>query len=399
VTPRTDALSAVEHSLRVVADREPVLRAWAALDEDKARAEARRAPAGVLSGLTLGVKDIFDTADLPTEYGSPIYAGFQPRSDAAAVSLLRAAGATLVGKTVTTEFAWSTPAETTNPHRPTHTPGGSSSGSAAAVAARMVDFAIGTQTAGSVIRPASFCGVFGLKPTFGLIPTAGMKPAAPSLDTVGVFAADLDVLNLARAVLTRRSSVLRDGLLSFALLRTEQWLEADLDCRQVVESAAEALGASERELPGVLLGLADDAPIVQSFEGAGSLAWERRHHSGLLSEELRERLDWGDVIRPADYDDVLLRAALGRSSQVIDELFADVDVLVTPAAIGEAPEGLGFTGDPRFCRLWTLLGLPALTVPGSVGATGLPIGVQLIARPRDEDVLIQAAYELAAKLA
>jgi Asp-tRNA(Asn)/Glu-tRNA(Gln) amidotransferase A subunit family amidase len=226
-----------------------------------------------------------------------------------------------------------------------------------------------------------------------------MKPAAPSLDTIGVFAADLDVLNLARAVLTRRSPVLRDGVLSFALLRTEQWLEADLDCRQVIESAAEALGASERELPGVLLGLADDAPIVQSFEGAGSLAWERRHHPGLLSEELRERLDWGDVIRPADYDDVLLRAALGRSSQVIDELFADVDVLVTPAATGEAPEGLGFTGDPRFCRLWTLLGLPALTVPGSVGATGLPIGVQLIARPRDEDVLIQAAYELAAKLA
>jgi Asp-tRNA(Asn)/Glu-tRNA(Gln) amidotransferase A subunit family amidase len=295
-----DAPSAVEHTLQVVADREPVLRAWAALDEDKARAEGHRAPAGVLSGLTLGVKDIFDTADLPTEYGSPIYAGFQPRSDAAAVALLRAAGAMLIGKTVTTEFAWSTPAETTNPHRSAHTPGGSSSGSAAAVAAGMVDLAIGTQTAGSVIRPASFCGVFALKPTFGLIPTAGMKPAAPSLDTVGVFAADLGVL---------------------------------------------------------------------------------------------------DVIRPADYDDVLLRAAFGRSAQVIDELFADVDVLVTPAATGEAPEGLGFTGDPRFCRLWTLLGLPALTVPGSVGASGMPIGVQLIARPRAEDVLIQAGYELAAKLA
>ena len=394
-----DAPSAVEHTLQVVADREPVLRAWAALDEDKARAEGHRAPAGVLSGLTLGVKDIFDTADLPTEYGSPIYAGFQPRSDAAAVALLRAAGAMLIGKTVTTEFAWSTPAETTNPHRSAHTPGGSSSGSAAAVAAGMVDLAIGTQTAGSVIRPASFCGVFALKPTFGLIPTAGMKPAAPSLDTVGVFAADLEVLDLARAVLTRRSPGRRDGVLSFALLRTEQWLEADLDCRQVVESAAEVLGARERELPDALLGLADDAPIVQSFEGAGSLAWERRRHPGLLSGELRERLDRGDVIRPADYDDVLLRAAFGRSAQVIDELFADVDVLVTPAATGEAPEGLGFTGDPRFCRLWTLLGLPALTVPGSVGASGMPIGVQLIARPRAEDVLIQAGYELAAKLA
>jgi Asp-tRNA(Asn)/Glu-tRNA(Gln) amidotransferase A subunit family amidase len=384
--------------LGVVADREPVLRAWAVLDADRARAEARRVGDGVLHGLTLGVKDIFDTSDLPTEYGSPIYAGYQPRADAASVALLRAAGATLVGKTVTTEFAWSTPAVTTNPHRSTHTPGGSSSGSAAAVAAGMVDLAIGTQTAGSVIRPGSFCGIFALKPTFGLIPTAGMKPAAPSLDTVGIFAADLDVLDLARAVLTRRSPVSRERAVSFALVRTEQWLAADPDCRQVVESSAELVRARERELPAALLGLADDAPIVQSFEGAASLAWERQLHADLLSEELRSRLDWGSELLPSEYDEVIRRAAYGRSEAVIEELFADVDVLITPAAPGEAPEGLGFTGDPRFCRLWTLLGLPALSVPGNVGASGLPIGVQLIARPRAEDVLIQAGYELAARL-
>ena len=398
MTPRPDAPTAVEHALGVVADRESVLRAWAILDADKARIVARRVADGVLNGLTLGVKDIFDTADLPTEYGSPIYAGYQPRADAASVALLRAAGATLVGKTVTTEFAWSTPAATTNPHRSTHTPGGSSSGSAAAVASGMVDLAIGTQTAGSVIRPASFCGVFALKPTFGLIPTAGMKPAAPSLDTVGIFAVDLDVLDLARAVLTRRSPGSRDRAVAFALVRTEQWLAADLDCRQVVESSAELVRARDRELPAALLGLADDAPIVQSFEGAASLAWERQHHSDLLSEELRSRLDWGDELLPAEYDDVVRRAAYGRSAEVIDALFADVDVLITPAATGEAPEGLGFTGDPRFCRLWTLLGLPALSVPGNIGASGLPIGVQLIARPRAEDVLIQAGYELAARL-
>jgi Asp-tRNA(Asn)/Glu-tRNA(Gln) amidotransferase A subunit family amidase len=398
MTARTDAQRTVEHALEIIADREPVLHAWAALDADKARAEADQAPTGPLSGLTLGVKDIFDSADLPTEYGSPIYAGFQPRSDAAAVALLRAAGAMLIGKTVTTEFAWSNPAATTNPHRSAHTPGGSSSGSAAAVAAGMVDLAIGTQTAGSVIRPGSFCGVFALKPTFGLIPTSGLKPAAPSLDTVGIFAADLEVLDSARAVLTRRNLVRHDGVLSFALLKTEQWREADPDCREVIESAAELLGARARELPRALVGLADDAPIVQSYEGAASLAWERRHYPELLSDELRERLAWGDVIRPVDYDEVLRRATLGRSVSVIDELFADADVLVTPAVTGEAPEGLGYTGDPRFCRLWTLLGLPALTVPGSVGASGMPIGVQLIARPRAEDVLIHAGRELAAKL-
>jgi Asp-tRNA(Asn)/Glu-tRNA(Gln) amidotransferase A subunit family amidase len=398
VTPRPDALIAVEHALDVVADRESVLRAWATLDADKARIDARRAPHGVLNGLTLGVKDIFDTADLPTEYGSPIYAGYQPRADAASVVLLRAAGATLVGKTVTTEFAWSTPAATTNPRRSSHTPGGSSSGSAAAVAAGMVDLAIGTQTAGSVIRPASFCGVFALKPTFGLIPTAGMKPAAPSLDTVGIFAADLEFLDLARAVLTRRARGSRDQAVSFALVRTEQWFAADLDCQQVVESTAELVRASDRELPAALVGLADDAPIVQSFEGAASLAWERQHHADLLSEELRSRLDWGDELDSVEYDDVVRRAFNGRSKEVIDELFADVDVLITPAVTGEAPEGLGFTGDPRFCRLWTLLGLPALSVPGNVGASGLPIGVQLIARPRAEDVLIQAGFELAARL-
>jgi Asp-tRNA(Asn)/Glu-tRNA(Gln) amidotransferase A subunit family amidase len=166
----------------------------------------------------------------------------------------------------------------------------------------------------------------------------------------------------------------------------------------VVESTAELVRARDRELPAALLGLADDVPIVQSFEGAASLAWERQHHADLFSEELRSRLDWGAELLPAEYDDVLRRAAYGRSEAVIDELFADVDVLITPAAPGEAPEGLGFTGDPRFCRLWTLLGLPALSVPGNVGASGLPIGVQLIARPRAEDVLIQAGYELAARL-
>jgi Asp-tRNA(Asn)/Glu-tRNA(Gln) amidotransferase A subunit family amidase len=390
--------SAVERALEVIVEVEPSVHAWAFLDHKWARAEARRVRDDVLAGLTLGVKDIFETAELPTEYGSPIYAGYRPRADAAAVALLREAGAIMLGKTVTTEFAWSTPAQTRNPHRLTHTPGGSSSGSAAGVAAGMIDLAIGTQTAGSVIRPASFCGVFGLKPTFGLVPTAGMKQGAPSLDTVGIFAADLGFLDLARATLTRRPPCSPGAPVVFGLLRTDQWSFADRDCQEIIESTGALLGASERELPDSLVGLADDAPIVQNYEGVTSLAWELAEHRELVSAELRERLEWGAEIRSEHYDDVQRRAAIGRSEAVIEALFGEADVLVTPAAPGEAPEGLATTGDPRFCRLWTLLGFPALNVPGRVGDSGLPIGVQLVARPRAEEALIRAGYELCKRL-
>jgi Asp-tRNA(Asn)/Glu-tRNA(Gln) amidotransferase A subunit family amidase len=393
---RPDAMNAVEHAFRVIEEREPSIQAWEFLDPARARAEARRGHDGPLAGLTLGVKDIFDTAEIPTTYGSPIYADFQPRADAAAVALLRSAGALMLGKTVTTEFAWSTPARTRNPHRLTHTPGGSSSGSAAAVAAGMIDLAIGSQTAGSVIRPASFCGVYGLKPTFGLVPTAGMKQGAPSLDTVGIFATDLRLLDLARAVLTRRPPCSPGESVVFGLLRTDQWNFAERDCQDVIESTSDLLGAREHELPVALIGLADDAPIVQSYEGATSLAWERATYPEMLSAELRGRLVWGDQLRADHYDEVQRRAVEGASEAVLRELFRDVDILITPAAPGEAPEGFASTGDPRFCRLWTLLGLPTLSVPGRVGSTGLPIGVQLVARPRHDEDLIRAGYQLRA---
>ena len=363
------------------------------------RREARRVREGPLHGLTVGVKDVFDTWDQPTEYGSPIYAGHQPPSDAAAVALLRAAGAVALGKTVTTEFAWFQPGPTTNPRRPTHTPGGSSSGSAAAVAAGMVDLALGTQTAGSVIRPASFCGVFGLKPTFGEIPTAGVKPTAPSLDTVGVFASDLDVLDQARVVLTGRRPAAADGSVRFAIVRTEQWAEADSDGHAAIEDAAALMGAVARELPPELLGLADDQRVVHAFEGAGALAWERHGRAQDLSGELRGILDWGAAVHPGDYDDIMRRAARGRTPEVVDRVFGDADVIITPAVPGEAPEGLSSTGDPRFCRLWTLLGYPALSVPGIVGATGMPIGVQLVARPHDDGLLMLAGRRLSDALA
>ena len=223
-------------------------------------------PAGPLCGLTLGVKDVFDTVDQPTAYGSPIYAGHRPRSDAAAVALLRSAGAVVLGKTVTAELACVTPGPTRNPHRITHTPGGSSSGSAAAIAAAMVDLAIGSQTAGSVIRPASFCGAIALKPTLGLLPTAGMKVISPSLDTVGLFAKDFDVLETAYRVLAAGDEPAQGVDPMFVFVPTDLWDGADDDCKTVVQRAAARVNAQRRDLPEGLVGLASELTVVQAYE-------------------------------------------------------------------------------------------------------------------------------------
>lgn len=392
------AEAVTDEALRRIAEHEDTLHAWAHVDAELARENALHAPPGPLTGLTAGVKDIFDTTDQPTEYGSPIYAGHRPLADASAVALLRAAGAVIIGKTVTAELAWSTPGPTTNPHRSSHTPGGSSSGSAAAVAAGTIDLALGTQTAGSVIRPASFCGVYGLKPTFGLIPTAGMKPGAPSLDTVGILCSDLDVLARAYTALTRRQVRAVTGSLTYGLIRTEMWQDADVDCRSVIETAAALLDARELALPSELVGLANASQLIQNYEGTLSLAWERFAHEDLLSPGLRERLESGDATSQDSYDQLARRVRQGKADSVTEALFSGVDVIVTPAATGEAPEGLSSTGDPKFCRLWTTLGLPSLTVPGLIGATGLPIGVQLVARRFDEATLIEAGRILSGRL-
>jgi Asp-tRNA(Asn)/Glu-tRNA(Gln) amidotransferase A subunit family amidase len=365
------------------------------LDRDAAMAAVDTAPQGPLHGITIGVKDIIDTAGMPTEYGSPIYAGHRPRADAAAVAMLRDAGAIIMGKTVTAELAWFTPGPTTNPHRRTHTPGGSSSGSAAAVAAGMVDLALGTQTAGSVIRPASFCGVFGLKPTFGSIPTAGVKQAAWSLDTVGLFALDIELMEKAFDVLTQRvARPHRRDEVQFALVRTEAWDALDDDCRDVVDTAAQAVDATERELVAAQRGLIHRQPVVQAYEGTRALAWERNFRIGELSPRLREILDWGAAVSDDDYERVMAQACEARMPSATAELFGPSDVILTPAAIGEAPLGLESTGDPLCTRLWTLLGYPTLSVPGPVGHTGMPIGVQLVARPRREAALFDAAQIL-----
>jgi Asp-tRNA(Asn)/Glu-tRNA(Gln) amidotransferase A subunit family amidase len=393
------AAAGVEGALERIAQLESSIHAFAYLDGSRARHEASRAPAGPLGGLTVGVKDIFDTADQPTEYGSPIYRGHRPRADAAAVSMLRQAGAVVIGKTVTAELALLSPGPTTNPHRMTHTPGGSSSGSAAAVATAMVDLALGTQTAGSVIRPASFCGVFGYKPTFGVVPTAGVKQVAPSLDTVGVLASDLSILDRARLVLTGGEPAKRAGSFNFALVRSEHWDSLLADGRAAIEVAASVTGAAERQLPDELVGLSAQQQILQNYEGNRSLAWERAAHAGELSEALRRVLEEGARVSPQQYRAVRQRVARARVSEVTEALFGDADVVLTPAVLGEAPEGLSSTGDPRCCRLWTLLGYPTLSVPGLVGATGMPIGVQLVARPHEDASLIGAGYLVADMIA
>ncbi|MDX6328908.1 MAG: hypothetical protein QOI83_1291, partial [Streptomycetaceae bacterium] len=279
-----NAIAAVERALRAVEEREPKVRAWAWLDADRARAEAvavERRGGGPLGGVVVGVKDIFDTWDQPTECGTPIFAGRRPRADAATVSLLRAAGAVCLGKTVTAELASSHPGPTTNPHRATHTPGGSSMGSAAAVACGMADIALGTQTAGSIIRPASFCGVFGFKPTFGTVSPAGVKLFAPSLDTVGWFARTPELLDAVRVCLTGRAPAAPlTGPPRIGVLRTEQWAACAPESAQAVAEMADRARAADAQVsevtqPDFLDGLAGDLTVM-AYESARTLAWEHR---------------------------------------------------------------------------------------------------------------------------
>lgn len=388
---------ALERCTDAIDAREADVAAWAHLDLDDARsrASAGSSPEGPLAGVMLGVKDVFDTAEMPTERGTPIYAGRRPSADAAAVAMLRTAGAFLLGKTVTAELAGFTPGPTRNPHRLTHTPGGSSSGSAAAVAAKMADLALGTQTAGSVTRPASYCGVFGFKPTFGSVSTAGVLMYAQSLDTVGWFARDVGTIDAARVALTDAAHMAAlERPPRLAVVRTDHWHNASPDAQAALgaaSAAAAAAGAEVRdvELPASCLGLIDEQAIVQAYEGARSFAWEHRERRDLLSAGMLEILDWGASLTLAERDAVVDRAR----AVDLDEVFGDADATLTLSADGEAPEGLASTGHPRFARLWTLLGLPSISVPGLTGATGLPIGVQLVGRHRhDAHVLSVAAW-------
>jgi Asp-tRNA(Asn)/Glu-tRNA(Gln) amidotransferase A subunit family amidase len=404
--------------------REAELRAWAFLDNERALAQAtaadeqRRQGRGVgpLHGVPVGIKDIIDTADMPTENGSEVHKGRQPRADAACVAALRAAGAVILGKTVTTELATLTPSVTRNPHNPEHTPGGSSSGSAAAVAAGMVPMALGTQTGGSVIRPAAFCGIYGFKPTFGLIPRPGVLTQASSLDTVGAFGRSLEDVALlvdaaqgydardpASIAASRPNLLLRateDWPLPpmFTFVKTHAWQAADAVTRDAFAELVEELGDKVEEISidfTTERGIAA-AKTVQNVELA--------HHYGplldaapdLISQRLAGQIEAGRGLRGVDY-----LAALESRKELyatVEDIITQHGQILTPAAPGPAPKGLGSTGDPIFCAFWTYLGVPAVTLP-LLDADGLPMGVQLVGARRDDGRLLRSARWLARHLA
>ena len=396
----------VRACLERIEEREPVVGAWAFLDGDAALAQARErdaeAPRSPLHGLPVGIKDIFDTADMPTEHGSPIHAGRRPDADAACVWRLREAGAVVLGKTVTTEFATYQPPRTVNPLDPERTPGGSSSGSAAAVADGMVPLALGSQTAGSTIRPASFCGILGFKPTHGAVDLTGALRLSARLDTIGPIARDAqDVGLLLDALLDAEpAAVGREAPPRLALVRTRHWEQADASGRAAVERAAarlEGAGAevAETALPAPFDGLTAAQETIMAFDLARSLASEREHHADQLSEPLRALLAQGEATGEADYRAAVALAERCRAQ--LSELLDGADAILTPAAIGEAPPR-DSTGDPVFCRAWTLLGTPAVSVPGLTGESGMPVGIQLVGAPGADRALLAVAAWAAAEL-
>jgi Asp-tRNA(Asn)/Glu-tRNA(Gln) amidotransferase A subunit family amidase len=388
------AIKAVRACIERVEERDSDVRAWVHWDPEPALADARardaEAPRGPLHGVPIGVKDMIDTADRPTEYGSPIFAGHRPAADAACVATLRAAGAVVLGKTTTTELAAYEPAPTRNPHDLGRTPGGSSSGSAAAVADGMVPIALGTQTAGSVVRPAAFCGVLGFKPTFGLVDRTGVGAQAPSLDTVGWFARRAEHLALVLGVLAPAAP--SGGATRVAVMATPHDAEADADARAALAAAAGVLGATEVEWPAAWDGLTEAQIDVQAREAALEFGPLRAEHEAQMSAKLLGLVAEGESVTPAAHAAAL---ALGRAAAAaLPAVMRDVDALLVPAARGEAPEGLDSTGDPLFCRAWTLLGVPAIAVPAGRGAHGLPVGVQLVGRPGSDRALIALAGQL-----
>ncbi|MBM9400064.1 amidase [Gluconacetobacter azotocaptans] len=377
---------------------ESTIRAFASYDPARARQEAATAAQGPLSGLSVGVKDIIDTAYYPTGHGSPIYDGNHTRNDAACVTLLRQAGALCVGKTVTTEFAFFRAGATVNPHDLSRTPGGSSSGSAAAVAAGMIDIGLASQTAASLTRPASYCGIVGFKPSYGRYAAAGVKGLAPSFDTLGTLTADVATAVLADGVLKGpcpvRMTPSARAPARIGLCRTPWWDEAEDSTRLALLDSGRRFG-THADVEDVDLSAFSDAAdlhvTIMSYEAAQALAWEFTDRRALMSQQIVGLLEAGRAIGYETYRAALTRAAALRER--IDTLFDRYDVLLAPAAPGVAPKREQGTGSPIFSRLWTLLRLPTVTLPGPVGDGGLPVGVQLLGRiGSDEDLLNVAAW-------
>ena len=407
----------VKACLDRIVEHDEAIGAWVHLDPDYALEQARNAdearerghPLGELHGIPVGVKDIIDTADMPTENGTPLHAGRTPGDDAGVVERLREAGAVILGKTVTTELAVFSPGKTTNPHDAARTPGGSSSGSAAAVASFMVPLALGTQTNGSVIRPASFCGVFGFKPTFGRISRHGVLLQSPPLDTIGVFGrklADVALLSevlmefdsrdesmqpRARARISRIMAEEPPMAPRLAFVRSPVWDQAEESTKDAFRELISAVEDRVElfQLPSSF----DDAHEVhrQIMEAdlARNFAREYRDGKDQLSTILCEMIERGQSVTAVQYNDAVARA--GEFNEELDELFDVYDAILTPAAPGEAPAGLDSTGSPAFCTIWTLCGVPALSMPLLQGPANMPLGVQMVGARGDDGRLLRTA--------
>ncbi len=379
---------------RLIEAREPQIEAFAS------RPATLAAGTGPLAGIACGVKDIIDTAELPTQMGSAIYQGWQPRADAPVVMALKAAGASIAGKTHTTAFAFLDPAPTHNPHDASASPGGSSAGSAAAVAAGMIPLAIGTQTGGSVVRPASYCGVAAIKTSYGLLPTVGVKPFSWSLDTLGLMAASADDLGLALAAITQRpeldaAAATLKGL-RIGVTRQDFAGAAEPSCEAALERLSRAAAAAGAEVvtldtPAALAAAYEAHAPLQDYEARHALAWEYTHHRDSIAPKLRAYLDGVQAASPASYDEARRLSRRGRDAA--RGFFGACDVVISYAAPGEAPDRSS-TGDSKFNRLWTLLGVPCLTIPVLRGPRGLPVGIQVIAGFGADDAVVAVAKAL-----
>jgi len=414
----------VKACLARIEETDGQLKAWVHLDPEHALKQAeelnqiRRAgrPVGALHGVPVGLKDIIDTKDFPTERGTKIYSGCKPEKDAALVERLREAGAVILGKTVTTEFAFMHPAETRNPHNPDYSPGGSSSGSAAAVAAYQVPVAIGTQTNGSVIRPASFCGIYGFKPTRGVISRRGVLRTSNSLDQVGVFGRTLEDVALLSDVIggfdpadplsyprprpdmligSRAPVPVQPELVWFDLPFNDRLTD---DARAGLEEVVDALGARVEKIPVSenMIGLVEIQNTIQAYELCRHLGKQFTAHWENLSETLQTAVERGRKISTSQYDEAV--EIMSSAVEYFELFFRDYDAIIAPSAAGEAPRFEDGTGVPVFCSIWTLCGLPTVNLPLLVGENNLPVGVQLIGTAEEDDRLLRTANWVLQKL-
>ncbi|MGA7594912.1 MAG: amidase [Gallionella sp.] len=407
----------VQACIAQIQAREPEVQAWAYFDAEHAltlaaKADDHRAagkPLGPLHGVPVGIKDIIDTGDMPTEDGTPLHAGRNPWHDAKVVDLLRSAGAVIMGKTVTTELAVLEPGKTRNPHNLAHTPGGSSSGSAAAVAAGMVPLAIGTQTNGSLIRPAAYCGVFGFKPTRGLISRQGILRQSGPLDQVGGFARSIDDIALLGEVLsaydadepgmTPRAPVPMLRLCNeeppmpptLALVKTPWWPQLDADTREGFDELVEHLSGKVGEfvLPDSSAAVLDWHRYVMEADIAANYETDYERGADKLSASLKDLIERGRSVKAVDYIQSLARIPV--VTEALDEIFDRYDAILTPAVAGAAPHGLASTGSPMYCTLWSYCGMPAISLPLLQSGNGLPVGVQLVGRVGDDARLLRTA--------